>query len=66
MEVYAPAVRAPPVVILGLDELTAFVGHQANYLMLQAVARRADISPELHWHNVEHYGNTGASGAPTT
>ena len=42
-----------------------FIGHQANYLMLQAVARRADIAPELHWHNVEHYGNTGASGAPT-
>jgi 3-oxoacyl-[acyl-carrier-protein] synthase-3 len=42
-----------------------FIGHQANYLMLQAVARRADIAPELHWHNVEHYGNQGASGAPT-
>ena len=42
-----------------------FIGHQANYLMLQAVARRAGIDPALHWHNVEHYGNTGASGAPT-
>lgn len=42
-----------------------FVGHQANYLMLQAAARRADIAPELHWHNVRDFGNTGAAGAPS-
>jgi len=42
-----------------------FVGHQANYLMLQGVARRSKIEPELHWHNVEEYGNTGAAGAPS-
>lgn len=41
-----------------------FVGHQANLTMLQSVARRAEIEPELHWHNVEDYGNTGAAGAP--
>ncbi len=42
-----------------------FIGHQANSLMLQSTARRANIDPALHWHNVEEYGNTGASGAPT-
>ncbi len=42
-----------------------FIGHQANYLMLKSAARRAGIDPSLHWHNVENYGNTGASGAPT-
>jgi len=42
-----------------------FVGHQANLLMLEAVARRAELSEESHWHNVVDYGNTGAAGAPT-
>lgn len=40
-----------------------FVGHQANLLMLDAVARRIEI--DTHWHNVERHGNTGAAGAPT-
>jgi 3-oxoacyl-[acyl-carrier-protein] synthase-3 len=40
-----------------------FIGHQANLLMLDAVARRIEV--DSHWHNVESYGNTGAAGAPT-
>lgn len=42
-----------------------FVGHQANLLMLQAVARRAGFAPEEHWFNVSEFGNTGAAGAPS-
>ena len=42
-----------------------FVGHQANGLVLDAVARRTGLGPEQHWHNVSEFGNTGASGAPT-
>ncbi len=42
-----------------------FIGHQANLLMLQAVARKVELDNGHHWHNVEDYGNTGASGAPT-
>jgi 3-oxoacyl-[acyl-carrier-protein] synthase-3 len=42
-----------------------FIGHQANAMMLDSVARRAGLAPEDHWRNVEEYGNTGASGAPT-
>ncbi|MBI2388040.1 MAG: ketoacyl-ACP synthase III [Deltaproteobacteria bacterium] len=42
-----------------------FVGHQANLLMLESVARRAELDPSAHWHNVVDYGNTGAAGAPT-
>ena len=42
-----------------------YVGHQANLTMLQSVARRAEIDPQCHWHNVVDYGNTGAAGAPT-
>jgi len=41
-----------------------FVGHQANGLMLESVARRAGIEAADHFHNVESFGNTGASGAP--
>lgn len=44
-----------------------FIGHQANALMLDSVARRAGLgAPEgTHLHNVERFGNTGAAGAPT-
>lgn len=42
-----------------------FIGHQANGMMLDSVARRAAIASENHLHNVEAFGNTGASGAPT-
>ncbi len=41
-----------------------FVGHQANLGMLQTVCERTGIAEENHWHNVEHYGNTGCAGAP--
>ncbi|MBI2892239.1 MAG: ketoacyl-ACP synthase III [Deltaproteobacteria bacterium] len=42
-----------------------YVGHQANLTMLESVARRAEIDPACHWHNVAEFGNTGAAGAPT-
>jgi 3-oxoacyl-[acyl-carrier-protein] synthase-3 len=41
-----------------------FIGHQANGLMLESVARRAGIAETEHWSNVADFGNTGASGAP--
>jgi 3-oxoacyl-[acyl-carrier-protein] synthase-3 len=42
-----------------------FVGHQANLLVLEAVARRAQLAEDEQWINVVHRGNTGAAGAPT-
>ena len=42
-----------------------FIGHQANALMLESVTRRAGLPAESHFHNVEHFDNTGAAGAPT-
>jgi 3-oxoacyl-[acyl-carrier-protein] synthase III len=42
-----------------------FMGHQANLLVLEAVARRARIGEGEHWYNVVERGNTGAAGAPT-
>jgi 3-oxoacyl-[acyl-carrier-protein] synthase-3 len=32
--------------------------------MLQAAAARAELS-DLHWYNVDEFGNTGAAGAPS-
>ena len=42
-----------------------FVGHQANLLVLEAVARRAKLEDREHWHNIVDRGNTGAAGAPS-
>lgn len=42
-----------------------FIGHQANLLMLQSVCRRAEISDDHHFFNIDQYGNCGAAGAPS-
>lgn len=42
-----------------------FIGHQANLGMLQTVCERCAIPVDNHWHNVEYFGNTGCSGAPS-
>ena len=44
---------------------SAFIGHQANALMLEAVCRRTGTPPEKHFFNVDHFGNCGAAGAPS-
>ena len=41
-----------------------YIGHQANLLMLSSVCRMAEIKPENHFYNVDHFGNCGAAGAP--
>jgi 3-oxoacyl-[acyl-carrier-protein] synthase-3 len=46
-------------------KLITFIGHQANYLMLDHVRERCGIRPENHWHNVVDHGNTGGSSAPS-
>lgn len=40
-----------------------FVGHQANLRMLERVCASCRIPPQRHFHNLEHYGNTGAAGS---
>jgi 3-oxoacyl-[acyl-carrier-protein] synthase-3 len=42
-----------------------FMGHQANLLVLENVARRAQLAESEHWFNVVDRGNTGAAGAPS-
>jgi 3-oxoacyl-[acyl-carrier-protein] synthase-3 len=46
------------------DRAMHFVGHQANFNMLQAVCRQCEIPDERHHHSVVNFGNTGAAGAP--
>jgi len=41
-----------------------FIGHQANYGVLQTVCNRTGIGPANHWYNVDQYGNTASCGAP--
>lgn len=62
LEGLLPAARAR---LLETGGRLHFVGHQANLLVLEAVARRVGLLEEEHWHNVVSYGNTGAAGAPS-
>ena len=42
----------------------AYVGHQANLTMLRSVQKRCEIPDELHWFNIDRFGNQGAAGSP--
>lgn len=44
---------------------TYFIGHQANLLVLNAVARQCSLDDRFHHHNVARRGNCGAAGAPS-
>lgn len=43
-------------------DLRAFVGHQANLIMLNSVVEKLGLRPDQHWHNVEWVGNQGCAG----
>jgi len=47
------------------SEQLTFIGHQANLRMLEAIARRGEVSDRRHLYNVDRRGNVGASGAPS-
>ena len=49
-----------------VDDLRAFVAHQANSRVLQTVCDMVGIHESQHWHNVEICGNQGAAGSATT
>jgi 3-oxoacyl-[acyl-carrier-protein] synthase III len=42
----------------------AYVGHQANLTMLRSVQKRCEIPDDLHWYNIDRFGNQGAAGSP--
>ena len=50
---------------LPAEDQPAFIGHQANALVLEAVCRRRGTPPDRHYFNVDSYGNCGAAGAPS-
>lgn len=50
---------------LAVEDLKAFVAHQANYRMLEGLAEVLGVSESQHWSNVRQFGNQGAAGAAT-
>lgn len=41
-----------------------FIGHQANYTMLQQITNNRNIDDAHHWYNVDRIGNQAGAGAP--
>jgi 3-oxoacyl-[acyl-carrier-protein] synthase-3 len=41
-----------------------YVGHQANFTMLESVRNRCELPEERHYFNIVEYGNQAAAGAP--
>ncbi|MDJ0384273.1 beta-ketoacyl-ACP synthase III [Streptomyces sp. G-G2] len=71
-EVYTRAVptmvesarRAAEAVGWPLQDVDAFVGHQANLRILESVAKRLGLPPERVISNIEDVGNTAAASIP--
>ncbi len=49
---------------LSLADINYFIGHQANYRMLESIIRKLGMDPGKHLHNVRDFANQGATGAP--
>ena len=49
---------------LAKDNIQWVVPHQANMRIIEAVAKRLDLSPDQVMVNIEHYGNTSAATIP--
>jgi 3-oxoacyl-[acyl-carrier-protein] synthase-3 len=43
-----------------LDDLSYFIGHQANMRILSNIAKQLDLPEEKFLHNIEELGNTGS------
>ncbi len=46
------------------EEIDYFVIHQANYRIIESIAKRLKISPDRFPVNMEHYGNTSGASVP--
>ncbi len=46
------------------EDVSYFIGHQANYRMLNYVERHYGFAAEQHLHNIQDAGNQGCSGGP--
>jgi 3-oxoacyl-[acyl-carrier-protein] synthase III len=49
---------------LDLDQISLVVPHQANVRIVEAVARRLEVSMERVFVNLDRYGNTSAASVP--
>ncbi len=47
-----------------LNDLSYFIGHQANMRIIKNVSKQLDISEEKILSNIEELGNTGSASAP--
>ena len=47
-----------------LEEINYFVCHQANYRILEKIAKDLGVPQELFYTNLERYGNTSAASIP--
>jgi 3-oxoacyl-[acyl-carrier-protein] synthase-3 len=71
-EVFAFTLRQVPALISELlcvsgwtlDQMDAFVPHQANMFMLQHLSKRLKIPPEKLVINMDEYGNTSSASIP--
>lgn len=43
-----------------LDDLTYFIGHQANMRIISNIAKQLNLPEEKFLHNIEELGNTGS------
>lgn len=51
---------------LTMDEIDAIIPHQANYRIIQAVAKNMNINIDKFILNIAEYGNTSAASIPMT
>ena len=49
---------------LMINEIDYIVPHQANYRIIDNVAKKLKVSPEKFYKNMEHFGNTSAASIP--
>lgn len=49
---------------LSPQDVSYFIGHQANLKMLKASAEKIGFKAEQHLYNIDKFGNQGAAGAP--
>jgi 3-oxoacyl-[acyl-carrier-protein] synthase-3 len=47
-----------------LNDLSYFIGHQANMRIMSNIARQLDLPEEKFLHNIEEFGNTGSVSSP--
>jgi 3-oxoacyl-[acyl-carrier-protein] synthase-3 len=49
---------------IDIDQMSYFIGHQANLRMLTSVVEKLRLRNDQHLYNVDLYGNQGGAGAP--